>query len=111
MTNCNFTTNEVDTKLKNLETNKIESAGNLHIERGQKTSSDATGTINFTTDFTSTPFVFCQVEDDSTSILKTITVSSVTSKRFLFTCIQVDNTGTVSLVSSPFFYTAIGEIA
>ena len=106
----NFTTNEVDTKLKNLETNKIESAGNLHIERGQKTSTDATGQINFTTDFTSTPFIFCQVEDDSTSVLKTITVSSVTANRFLFKCMQIDGS-TISAVSSPFFYTAIGEIA
>jgi len=106
----NFTTNEVDTKLKNLETNKIESAGNLYIERGQKTSSDSTGTITFTTNFESAPFVFCQVEDDSTTILKTIMVSQVVKASFNFRCIQTD-ASTISTVSSPFFYTAIGEIA
>ena len=106
----NFTTNEVDTKLKNLETNKIESAGNLHIERGQKTSTDATGPINFTNDFTSTPFIFCQVEDDSTSVLKTIMVSNIAKASCNFRCIQIQS-GTVSTVTSPFFYTVIGEIA
>jgi hypothetical protein len=106
----NFTTNEVDTKLKNLETNKIESAGNLYIERGQKTSTDSTGTITYTANFTSAPFVFCQVEDDSTTILKTIIVSNVLKTSFNFRCIQSD-ASTISTVSSPFFYTVIGDIA
>jgi hypothetical protein len=106
----NFTTNEVDTKLKNLETNKIESAGNLYIERGQKTSSDSTGTITYTANFTSSPFVFCQVEDDSTTILKTIIVSNVIKASFNFRCIQSD-ASTISTVSSPFFYTVVGYIA
>lgn len=106
----NFTTNEVDTKLKNLETNKIESAGNLYIERGQKTSTDATGTITYTANFTSSPFVFCQVEDDSTTILKTIIVSNVIKASFNFRCIQSD-ASTISTVSSPFFYTVVGYIA
>lgn len=106
----NFSTNEVDTKLKNLETNKIESAGNLYIERGQKTSTDATGTINFTANFTSGPSVFCQVEDNTNNILKTITVTNVVKASFNFKCIEIEN-NTISIVSSPFFYTAIGEIA
>tara|TARA_R100000951_G_scaffold100228_2_gene90963 strand:- start:274 stop:657 length:384 start_codon:yes stop_codon:yes gene_type:complete len=106
----NFTTNEVDTKLKNLETNKIESAGNLYIERGQKTSSDATGIINLTTTFTSVPSVFCQVEDNTNNILKTITIGNATKVSFNFKCIEIEN-NTISIVSSPFFYTAIGEIA
>tara|TARA_R110002050_G_scaffold138738_2_gene262656 strand:+ start:259 stop:642 length:384 start_codon:yes stop_codon:yes gene_type:complete len=106
----NFSTNEVDTKLKNLETNKVESVGNLYIERGQKTSSDATGKIDFITTFTSAPSVFCQVEDNTNTILKTITVGNVLKASFNFKCVEIES-NTISIVSSPFFYTAIGEIA
>lgn len=106
----NFSTNEVDTKLKNLETNKVESAGNLYIEKGQKTSSDSTGTITYSQTFESAPFVFCQCEDNSTTILKTIIVSNVLKTEFNFRCIQTD-ASTVETVSTPFFYTIIGEIA
>ena len=106
----NFTTNEVDTKLKNLETNKIESAGNLYIETGSKTSSDSTGNINFTKTYASPPAVFAQVDANSDTLIKVIHVAQITTTKFSFKCMETD-ASTVSNVSSPFSYTIIGELA
>ena len=106
----NFTTNEVDTKLKNLETNKMNSTSNLYIETGNKSSSELSGVITFEQPYASAPAVFAQVETSSFTLVQVIHIAQITTTTFFFRCMEANGTS-IANVSTPFSYTIIGELA
>tara|TARA_R110002126_G_scaffold8749_1_gene40659 strand:+ start:1112 stop:1495 length:384 start_codon:yes stop_codon:yes gene_type:complete len=106
----NFTTNEVDTKIKNLETNKMNSTSNLYIETGNKTSTELSGVITFAQPYATAPAVFAQVESSSSTLVQVIHIAQITTTTFLFRCMEADGSS-IANVSTPFDYMIIGELA
>ena len=106
----NFTTNEVDTKLKNLETNKMNSTSNLYIETGNKTSSDLSGVITFAQPYATSPAVLAQVETSSSTLVQVIHIALITTTNFFFRCMEADGSS-IANVSTPFSYMIIGTLA
>tara|TARA_R110000851_G_scaffold119681_3_gene247541 strand:- start:101 stop:487 length:387 start_codon:yes stop_codon:yes gene_type:complete len=108
--NSSLTNNEIDTKIKTLETFKLQSIANQYLEVGliDTPSGVAGGVVVFTRPFSQKPVVRVQVINGTTSTVQTMKIYNVTTTQFSYLG-RKTNGSTVTNTIADFNYVAIGN--
>ena len=105
-----LTNNEIDTKIKTLETFKLETIANQYLEVAliDPAAGVVGGSITFTRAFNQIPIVKGQIINGSSTTIQTIQIYNITTTGFEYLG-KKTNGSTVTNTNADFVYMAIGN--